>query len=200
MKPCNRQASIRSTCWQRRKGFQSSPCQRHGEGDRLRSRGWRGLCNFLQLPHNCISNGCRIGQHIPRWKPDNFEALPRQPGIPGTVASWLIAHIVRQPIDFHSGLELWRVEVDHIGANGVLATKFDACTIAAQNLPKEYFRQGHFVAKSASGHDGFNRLRQLTPPPFAAQTVPLPIAARRGGYSFCIICIANAQGDRACNA
>jgi hypothetical protein len=85
----------------------------------------------------------------------------------------LFCGIVAGAIDFNGKSCGRAIEVENVGADGMLSAEAKAGqTSAAESLPEENFRQGHFRAQRARSFKGYDRSAHLPPPPRCARHLP----------------------------
>ena len=125
--------------------------------------------------HDEIHNGAQIGKHVASWNPQNVHGVASQPPIPILVPLRLVSAIVRLSVDLDRERGIETIEVEYIGAGGMLSAELDTCGTLAQFAPKKHFRQCHGLAKRARVSDGFSWSHQhCASPSTMLRMVPLP--------------------------
>jgi hypothetical protein len=75
-------------------------------------------------------------KHIACRNSDNRYAGTREPCITGRVPPGIITHLMRHAVDLNPFERRLAIEIQHIGASGVLATEFEAAGAGAEGAPQ----------------------------------------------------------------
>ena len=96
----------------------------------------------------------------------NLNMSACEPGGSSFVMADLLRGVMRGAVDLDGKTRRCAIEVENVGADWVLPAKSESGYMpAAENLPKQSFRQGHLRAQLSRSFESQNWCAHLPPPP-----------------------------------
>ena len=99
--------------------------------------------------NNEIYDRAQVGQYVAGGYPQDVHELASQPPVPIRVPLGLVSAIMRLAVDLDRERGVEAIEVEYIGAGGMLPSELDAGGALAQFAPQQNLGQSHGPAQFA---------------------------------------------------